>query len=36
MPDDGISFHELLSALKHTHIVFSQHDLHGVGAKGTG
>lgn len=36
MPDDGISFHELLGALKHTHIVFSQHDLHGVGANRRG
>lgn len=33
MPDDGVSFHELLRALKRTHIVFSQHHLHGVGAK---
>lgn len=32
VPDDGVSLHELLRALKHSHIVFSQKDLHGVGA----
>lgn len=33
MPDDGVGLHELLSALKHSHIVFSQHDLHGIGTE---
>lgn len=32
VPDDGVSLHELLRALKHSHIVFSQKDLHGVRA----
>lgn len=32
VPDDVFSLHELLSTLKHSHIVFSQYDLHGVGA----
>lgn len=33
VPDDGISLHELLTALKHSHVMFSQHDLHGIGTK---
>lgn len=32
VPDDGVSLHELLRALRHSYIVFSQKDLHGVGA----
>lgn len=33
VPDDGISLHELLSTLKHSHIVLSQYDLDAVGTE---
>lgn len=33
VPDDGVGLHELLSALKHSHIMFSQHDLHVIGTE---
>lgn len=36
VPDDGVSFHELLSSLEHAHIVLSQDDLHGIGTEGKG
>lgn len=33
MPDDVFGLHELLCALKHSHVMFPQHDLHGIGAE---
>lgn len=33
VPDDGIGLHELLSTLRHSQIMLSQHDLHGIGTE---
>lgn len=32
VPNDVLGLHELLCTLKHSHIMFSQHDLHLIGA----
>lgn len=33
MPDNGVSLHELLCALKGSQVMISQHDLHGIGTE---